>query len=270
MTSAIFPGRRRKQPSARVELRIRRRSRELRPEPAELRGLLFRELAMIDSPGVPDQAGPPPRVAGGPWVRHAICRSWPATLSHRHEFQARRGPVESKQAGIGTFFRGTRTARICYDTAAVRKLPHGRIGPLAIRVRGPACAQHRHRMHECPTMPSLIRFLSFLGLLAALAYVVMFALVSVVEPTQREFIVTIPQDHMGKKKIAGTAAPRHNAKPVAEDPAAASRAESFVAGARGLANTAVTQSHLPAVARASPAGEAATVGRFFADCACCR
>ena len=104
MTSAIFPGRRRKQPSARVELRIRRRSRELRPEPAELRGLLFRELAMIDSPGVPDQAGPPPRVAGGPWVRYAICRSWPATLSHRHEFQARRGPVESKQAGIGTFF----------------------------------------------------------------------------------------------------------------------------------------------------------------------
>ena len=66
-------------------------------------------------------------------------------------------------------------------------------------------------------MPSLIRFLSFLGLLAALAYVVMFALVSVVEPTQREFVVTIPQDHMGNKKIAGTAAPRHNAKPVAED-----------------------------------------------------
>ena len=56
-------------------------------------------------------------------------------------------------------------------------------------------------------MPSLVRFLSFLGLLAAIAYAGMFALVSLVEPTQREFVATVPQDRIGKK-LAATASPR--------------------------------------------------------------
>jgi hypothetical protein len=41
-------------------------------------------------------------------------------------------------------------------------------------------------------MPSLVRLLSIMGVLTVLAYVGMFALVSTVEPTQREFVVTIP------------------------------------------------------------------------------
>ena len=51
-------------------------------------------------------------------------------------------------------------------------------------------------------MPSLIRFLCFLGLLAVLAYAGMFALVSLVEPMRREFVVMIPQDRLAKRIAA--------------------------------------------------------------------
>lgn len=67
-------------------------------------------------------------------------------------------------------------------------------------------------------MPSLIRFVSFLGLLAVLAYAGMFALVSSVEPTQREFVVTIPQDGMGKKATsAANPNPKRNTAPAVQD-----------------------------------------------------
>jgi hypothetical protein len=67
-----------------------------------------------------------------------------------------------------------------------------------------------------PTMPSLIRFVSFVGLLAALAYAGMFALVSLVEPTQREFVMTVPQDRMGKK-VASTGTPKRKTESVVKD-----------------------------------------------------
>jgi hypothetical protein len=51
-------------------------------------------------------------------------------------------------------------------------------------------------------MPSLIRFVSFLGLLAVLAYTGMFALVSWVEPTQREFVVTIRRIAWARRRPA--------------------------------------------------------------------
>jgi|GraSoiStandDraft_4_1057263.scaffolds.fasta_scaffold904970_1 hypothetical protein len=53
-------------------------------------------------------------------------------------------------------------------------------------------------------MPSLIRFLGILGVFAALCYAGMLALVSFVEPTQREFAVIIPQERFAKK-AAGAA-----------------------------------------------------------------
>ena len=65
-------------------------------------------------------------------------------------------------------------------------------------------------------MPSLIRFVFFFGLLAALAYAGMFALVSLVEPTQREFVITVPQDRMGKK-VASTSTPKRKSESVMKD-----------------------------------------------------
>src|SRR6266516_4360480 len=53
-------------------------------------------------------------------------------------------------------------------------------------------------------MPSLIRFLSFLGLLAAAVCGGMVAFAGLVEPTQREFVVLVPQDRMGKKVVSNS------------------------------------------------------------------
>jgi hypothetical protein len=53
-------------------------------------------------------------------------------------------------------------------------------------------------------MPSLMRFLSLLGLLAAAVYGGMVALAGLVEPTQREFVVMVPQDSMGKKVVSNS------------------------------------------------------------------
>jgi hypothetical protein len=66
-------------------------------------------------------------------------------------------------------------------------------------------------------MPSLIRFLFFLGLLAALAYAGMFALVSLVEPIQREFVVMIPPDRLGKKTVSA-ANPKRKTEATVKDP----------------------------------------------------
>jgi hypothetical protein len=75
------------------------------------------------------------------------------------------------------------------------------------RIRGP--------QPQLSIMPSLIRFLTFLGLLAAIAYAGMFALVGFVEPTQREFVVMVPPEHMGK--VAGPARPRRNTETAVKD-----------------------------------------------------
>ena len=64
-------------------------------------------------------------------------------------------------------------------------------------------------------MPSLIRFASLLALLAIIGYAGMYALVTLVEPTQREFAITIPQDQMGKKVTS--AAPKRKTETAAKD-----------------------------------------------------
>lgn len=57
-------------------------------------------------------------------------------------------------------------------------------------------------------MPSLTRLLSFLGVPIALVYAGMFALVSLVDPTPREFVVTIPQESMAKRVAVPATAKR--------------------------------------------------------------
>ena len=53
-------------------------------------------------------------------------------------------------------------------------------------------------------MPSLVRFLCILAVLGGCCYGVMLALVSYVEPTPREFVVTIPQERLARKPAATT------------------------------------------------------------------
>ena len=65
-------------------------------------------------------------------------------------------------------------------------------------------------------MPSLIRFLAILGVFAAFCYAGMLALVSFVEPTPREFVVTIPQERFAKK-AAGTTHAGANRPAAAQD-----------------------------------------------------
>jgi hypothetical protein len=64
-------------------------------------------------------------------------------------------------------------------------------------------------------MPSLIRFAALLALLAIIGYAGMYALVTLVEPTPREFVVAIPQDRMGKKVTS--AAPKRKTETAAKD-----------------------------------------------------
>lgn len=47
-------------------------------------------------------------------------------------------------------------------------------------------------------MPSLIRFLVFIGVLAGLAWVAMYALVTFVEPDQREMSTPVPANRLNR------------------------------------------------------------------------
>ena len=49
-----------------------------------------------------------------------------------------------------------------------------------------------------PTVPSLLRFLLWIGILAALGYGGMLALVTFVEPQQREMTTTVPANRLAK------------------------------------------------------------------------
>jgi predicted outer membrane lipoprotein len=50
-----------------------------------------------------------------------------------------------------------------------------------------------------PTLPSLIRFLAILGVLAAVAFGAMLALVTFVEPQQREMTQAVPAQKLTGK-----------------------------------------------------------------------
>jgi len=90
-------------------------------------------------------------------------------------------------------------------------------------------------------MPSLIRFLSLLGLLAATVYGGMVALAGLVEPTQREFVVLVPQDRMGKKVVSNS---RRRTGTAVEGPRGTSRKGGFRSAAallgRSISTTAIS------------------------------
>jgi cobalamin synthase len=54
--------------------------------------------------------------------------------------------------------------------------------------------------YDAAKMPSLFRFLAVVGLLIGLAYGVIYALASLVEPTQREITITVPRDVLNKPR----------------------------------------------------------------------
>ena len=185
---------------------------------------------MIASPGVSDQAWSPPWITGR------------AIGSLRNLSQLRRKPSGEVVAFFGSMTDGAEAVRrnrrsSPRNSRCVRLLwSCGRDGELAAS----APPRTRRLRGRRSSMPSLIRFVSFLGLLAVLACAGMFALVSWVEPTQREFVVTIRRIAWARRRPAPPTQTPSAIRAGRSGPAAGRRAPAGE-GNREPTNTAATR-----------------------------